>query len=267
MGAKPFASQGRFVWYDLNTSDVEKAKKFYGAVMGWTFTEQDMGGMKYTMFNNNGESLGGFAPLDPSMKGVPSHWIAYCTVLDVDAAAKKAEKLGGKVLVPPMDIPDVGRFCMIADSTGAAIAPFKFVEGREEEDKANAKTPPKVGEICWNELLTNNEDLSGKFASEIFGWTAKTENMGGRPYTTFFRNDHWSAGMMKMPPEAKGAPSFWQKYLLVANCAEATEKVKKAGGKVMMANMEIPNMGVMSVCEDTTGAVFGLWEDRMPKQG
>jgi uncharacterized protein len=56
---------------------------------------------------------------------VPPHWMVYFQTTDVDATANKAKSLGANLLVPPMDIPNVGRFSVIADPQGAAFALYK----------------------------------------------------------------------------------------------------------------------------------------------
>jgi predicted enzyme related to lactoylglutathione lyase len=57
---------------------------------------------------------------------VPSHWMAYITVDDVDAASAKVTELGGKLLHGPQDIPTVGRFSVIQDPTGAVVGLIKL---------------------------------------------------------------------------------------------------------------------------------------------
>jgi predicted enzyme related to lactoylglutathione lyase len=80
----------------------------------------------YTMFSRKGEGkagqIGGMIAMPAEMKGVPSHWLVYFDTKDVDASVKKAETLGGKVVVPATDIPNIGRFAIVQDTTGAAFA-------------------------------------------------------------------------------------------------------------------------------------------------
>jgi predicted enzyme related to lactoylglutathione lyase len=122
MSIKKNAAQ--FVWHELNTTEPKKARAFYGELFGWGFQEMDLGAMgKYTMFASQGTDLGGFAPLEGG--GTRSHWLPYVSVDDVDAAAKRVPLLGGKIHVPPTDIPNVGRFAVLEDPTGATLAVFK----------------------------------------------------------------------------------------------------------------------------------------------
>jgi uncharacterized protein len=117
--------QGMFSWSELITTDVEGAKKFYGSLLGWK--SEDMPKMNYTVVSVGEDMIGGVMKLTKEMKGVPPHWGVYITVDDVDASAKKAEKLGGKLLVPPTDIPEVGRFSVIQDPQGAVFSIIKYV--------------------------------------------------------------------------------------------------------------------------------------------
>lgn len=77
--------------------------------------------MTYTVVKAGGVGVGGIMAVLPQAQGMPPTWGCYVTVDDVDVTARMAEQLGGKLLVPPQDIPDVGRFCVIQDPQGAVI--------------------------------------------------------------------------------------------------------------------------------------------------
>ena len=118
---------GSFVWNELMSRDFAKAKSFYTTLFGWSSRDMDMGpGGTYTIWTKDGKDLGGGMQISAQMGGVPSHWLAYVAVDDVDASARKVTELGGKVHVPPMDIPNVGRFAVIEDPAGAQIAMIKM---------------------------------------------------------------------------------------------------------------------------------------------
>jgi len=115
---------GSFVWNEMMTPDVAAARTFFAGVLGWEYEERDMGEHgRYTMIRNKGSEIGGMMQMDgPMWQGIPPHWMAYIAVDDVDACARKVEAMGGKVCVPPTDIPGVGRFTVINDPTGATIS-------------------------------------------------------------------------------------------------------------------------------------------------
>ena len=84
--------------------------------------------MNYTIVKVGEEGLGGIMSIPPQAEGSPPNWGVYVTVDDVDATAGKAEDLGGKILVPPTDIPTVGRFCVMQDPQGALISAITYTE-------------------------------------------------------------------------------------------------------------------------------------------
>jgi predicted enzyme related to lactoylglutathione lyase len=108
------------------TKDAAAAKTFYAALFGWKMSDMDMGGgSAYTILKRGANDVGGLMQIRPDMGPVPSHWLAYVQVADVDAATKKAEALGARIHVSGMDIPGIGRFGVIEDPTGATLAVFK----------------------------------------------------------------------------------------------------------------------------------------------
>ena len=122
------ASAGTFCWTELMTRDIAAAKKFYADLIGWRMVDQNFGGMPYTMLYAPGhkEAAGGMMQMaGPQFEGVPPHWMPYILVKDIDDRANRCKQLGGKIKVPPMDIPDIGRFCVIEDPTGAVISLFQ----------------------------------------------------------------------------------------------------------------------------------------------
>lgn len=124
-GATVKGEPGSLCWNEIYSTDVERAGKFYIDVFGWKTEGVDMGPMgTYTLFKRPGTdvNVGGMMAMPPTMKGVPSHWMPYFAVADCDASTKKATELGGKTMVPPMDIPNIGRFSIVVDPTGAALA-------------------------------------------------------------------------------------------------------------------------------------------------
>ena len=119
---------GVFSWCELMTTDVDAAKRFYSKLLGWTTEDISMPGMTYTIVKTGGTEIGGMMPVPPQAAGAPPHWGVYVTVDDVDATARKAEALGAKTLMPPTDIPNVGRFCTFQDPQGAVISAITYLQ-------------------------------------------------------------------------------------------------------------------------------------------
>jgi predicted enzyme related to lactoylglutathione lyase len=123
--ATPFETPGAFSWLELLTTDPKAARDFYGKLFDWQYKDMDMGPSgTYTVVNAPGtdNGIGGITAIPPKGKGMPPMWGAYVTVTDVDKVVAKVTGLGGQVLMPPTDIPTVGRFATIRDPQGAMLS-------------------------------------------------------------------------------------------------------------------------------------------------
>jgi predicted enzyme related to lactoylglutathione lyase len=246
---------GEFCWYELGTRDITAAVEFYKKLAHWQTKTHDMGEQGvYYVFQTEGQEVGGgYQMAGPHFEGVPPHWMAYVWVDDVDAVAAKAGAMNGKVVAPPMDVPNVGRMAFLRDPQGAHFAVFM---GREHQGAA--RISPKPGAFSWTELLTTNAAEARKFYGELFGWTFSEVPMaGGDVYTVFQLKGKPAAGMMEMKgPQFEGVPPNWMSYLSVSDCDAAVASAGKLGAKVLMPPLDIPNVGRFSVLRDPTGAVF-----------
>ena len=118
IGARVVREPGSACWVELYTSDTGKAASFYSQLFGWKAKESP----GYTEFYLGDQGVGGMMAIDPTWGPVPSHWIVYFQVADLDAAAAKARSLGGKLRVEPRDVGEVGRFAIPLDPQGAEFA-------------------------------------------------------------------------------------------------------------------------------------------------
>jgi predicted enzyme related to lactoylglutathione lyase len=119
---------GIFSWRELVTQDLDGSRKFYTELLGWTEDSMEMpGGMEYISFMNGETPVGGVVK-PPAEKGdVPTTWINYITVEDLDATVAKAQELGAHLCMPITEIPGKGRFAGVADPQGAPIAFWQFL--------------------------------------------------------------------------------------------------------------------------------------------
>ncbi|HEY0426973.1 MAG TPA: VOC family protein [Pyrinomonadaceae bacterium] len=119
---------GEFCWTEIATANLETCKTFYTEIFGWNFHESDNPDtkMQYLEFGiGNGCGVGGMYQPTAEMCGgtiPPPHFMNYIAVDDIDEATSKAFDLGGKIVVPPMEIPHVGRFSVVEDPAGAKFA-------------------------------------------------------------------------------------------------------------------------------------------------
>jgi hypothetical protein len=124
IGATYSGALGKVVWPELATPDPAGAAGFYTSVLGWkTKPETGVADAPYIEWVNQGCSIGGLLPMrGDQWQGIPPHWLIYITVADCDERAARAGQLGAKLRVPPMDIPNVGRFSVVDDPQGATFA-------------------------------------------------------------------------------------------------------------------------------------------------
>jgi predicted enzyme related to lactoylglutathione lyase len=108
----PMKQHGAFSWNELMTTDIDGAKSFYADMFSWQLDDINKE-MPYTLAKINGQDSAGMMSMPPEAGGMPPMWGAYVTVDVVDASAKQAVALGGKILLEARDIPEVGRFCVI----------------------------------------------------------------------------------------------------------------------------------------------------------
>jgi len=121
-----FMKHGALSWNEWMTTDVAAARPFYGALLGWETEDYPVEGMNYVMVKVGGEAVSGMMALPPECAGMPPAWGVYVTVDDVDATARQVETLGGKLLRPPEDIPDMGRFCGLQNPQRATLCAMAY---------------------------------------------------------------------------------------------------------------------------------------------
>jgi predicted enzyme related to lactoylglutathione lyase len=124
-----FKTHGAFSWNELSTTDPAAAATFYAALFGWSVKEMgaEMGGYRVVSVGETG--VGGIMKC-PEGQPIPPHWGAYVTVDDVEQTIAKCTELGGKVVVPPMDVPNVGRMALLQDPQGAVISVIAYAMER-----------------------------------------------------------------------------------------------------------------------------------------
>jgi predicted enzyme related to lactoylglutathione lyase len=248
-------SPNPFVWYELVTTDSEAAEAFYRAVIGWTSQDSGHPEMRYTIMSAGDKNVAGVMTLPPEvcdLGGRPG-WIGYIGVEDVDAATIKLRQAGGAVHREPDDIPNVGRFSVVADPQGATFVLFQPLGG--DGAPAPMGTP---GHIGWRELYAADGQEAFEFYAGQFGWT-KTEAMDMGPmgiYQLFAAGGEAIGGMMTKPQQIP-AP-FWLYYINVPELDAAAARVTGNGGQILFGPEEVPGGAWIVQCLDPQGAMFAL---------
>lgn len=245
---------GSFVWHDLMTTDTESAKKFYGEVAGWGI--QPFEGSPYTFWMNGGDMIGGMMPISDEMRsnGVKPNWIASVGVEDVDATVAKTTELGGTIVAPPMDMPDIGRYAIIADPQGASLAIFKSIGELPGHGGA-----PRMGEFSWHELMTTDYVAAFDFYSTLFGWEKMQEHDMGPVgiYLEYGRNGQHYGGMFNRHSDMPPTPE-WYCYIKVADAKATAETMTRLGGELMAGPMEVPGGDWIAIGADPQSAKFAV---------
>jgi uncharacterized protein len=250
-------SAGRFVWYELATTDVETAKAFYSSVVGWGAADAPTPGSNYTIFTAGGAPVAGLAKLQAGPQKaseVPPQWRGYVGVDDVDAATSHAKKIGGTVHMPPTDVPNVSRFSVIADSQGATLA---LIESQEQPAQ-----PDGLGQVVWRELIAIDLERAFIFYNKLLGWQkadATPSPVGS--YQEFSAGAETIGGMFN---RLDGAGfSLWLYYFSVSDIEAAAKQAVALGGEIIYGPLTVAGAARIIQCQDPHGAVFGLMDRRV----
>jgi len=122
IGAEVINEVDTMCWNELITKDAAKAGAFYKSVFGWTEEKVPMPLGAYTIFKQGEAQAGGMMQATPEMGLTQPYWLIYYAVDDCDRRVAKAQQLGGKVMLKPTDIPNIGRFSVLTDPQGAYFA-------------------------------------------------------------------------------------------------------------------------------------------------
>jgi uncharacterized protein len=249
---------GRFIWYELMTTDVAAAKAFYAGLLGWGAQDASTPELAYTLFTAGTASVGGLMELPEAARkmGATPRWMGYVGVDDLDATAERIKQLGGAVYVPPTDT-NIGRIAVVADPQKANLALLKGPKpGRQQPAE-----PDEPGRVGWHELLAADWKRAFTFYREIFDWQKAD---GSRPgtYQLFAAGGQTIGGMFTKGP-IEPAP-FWLFYFNTADIDAAAERVRSGGGAMKEGPVEMADGSWIARCTDPQGAVFALQGKRSP---
>jgi uncharacterized protein len=252
MPQRDSAPVGAPCWIDLMTSDPDKVRSFYGELFGWTSEEagEEYGG--YINFLKHGLPVAGCMKNDPQFE-TPDVWSVYLASEDAQATVDAAAANGGEVMVPVMDVMDLGRMAVVSDAGGASIGVW------QPSAHQGFRVVGEPGAPSWFELHTRDYDASVAFYREVFGWDVHVAgDTPGFRYTTLGEGDDQQAGIMDAAaflPD--GVPAHWSVYFAVDDTEAALAKLADLGGSVVRPAEDTP-YGSLATAADPTGAVFKL---------
>ncbi len=223
-------------YFSLPAPDIDKAKTFYGTVLGWRVEGGSLGGHVINVTPPGG--------LDPTAAATDTHTV-YLTVFDLDAAMAKVRELGGTV--EGTGDYGTGRMARCRDDQGTRFC----LQEPSEEYLDHAHNPAKGtdhGDLFYFSLPVPDGDTGRRFYQSLLGWNFGPQgSAGGMHAENMITDGGIGAGRGGHRPE------FWFR---VDDLAASIETVRSAGGTATDP-MDTPQ-GPISQCSDDQGVEFGL---------
>jgi predicted enzyme related to lactoylglutathione lyase len=250
---------GSFCWFELATTDQSAAKRFYQALFGWDVQDSPIGPDEfYSSFKLQGRDVAAAYTLRAEQRaaGVPPNWMAYVSVDNADAMARRAAELGGTLLAPPFDVMDFGRMSVIREPTGAVFAIWQskthIGTGIRNED----------GTAVWADLSTPDQARGGKYYADLFGWKmveGKSE-LPAKPgqYYHIMNAGEFIGGVPPSEHRDPKMPAHWLIYFSVADCRAAVDKAKLLGAQLIYGPIDMEGVRTFAVLVDPQGAAFAI---------
>ena len=248
----------QFTWIDLSTFNVEQAIKFYQKIFNWHCSDENADGYHIcTAKNVHCVGLYAMPELFQKIK-MPSFWMSYIAVTNIETVVDKAQKLGGKIELQEAGI--WGKVALIRDPLGAG---FTCYEGNVLQAKPDNE---QHGRWCHNELFVSDIHVIKPFYENLFHWEIKY--VADDRYLITDRDDHKIASIQVATNEEKGDKEFWAVFFTVDNLLATAETIKNLNGSIAYeyTNTEGKNL----LAYDNQGAAFFLTEknyrNNQPKQ-
>jgi predicted enzyme related to lactoylglutathione lyase len=234
------------------TSDTERSSAFYSELFGWTAEapNEEFGG--YFNFTKDGVLIAGCMAQQANDR-MPDAWSVYLATDDARKTVDAAAASGGQVVVPAMDVGELGTMAVVTDPGGAAIGLWQPGTHEGFGVFGEARTP------SWFELHTRDYDAAVAFYRDVFRWdTGVVSDVPEFRYTTLNHGDGQLAGVMDASgflPD--GVPAHWSVYFGVDDADATLAKIGKLGGATVQPAEDTP-YGRLAVATDATGAQFKL---------
>ena len=248
------AAIGTVAWVDLQTPDLDKARRFYGELLGWSFIGGDDPNTGfYTTAQIRGRKVAGLVKSSGQIKAPPS-WTVYFATDNADDLVRRAKDAGGSVLMPPMDVMEHGRMALLTDPAGATFGIW------QAKQHPGAEIVDEPGAMTWHEVYSHDVTKAREFYAQVFGLEQERLDSPSMEYWTLHKGDKTVGGVMQMTAGMpRDLPSHWNTYFAVADADASAKRVTALGGKVMQPPFDTP-YGRMSTVVDPLGARFCIVE-------
>lgn len=251
--AAKISTPGKFVWFDLLSTDMTACENFYEALFGWNFQRTNDSNARVKTIFHQSTPIGNMIGRESSPGD--SQWLSYMSSEDVDATLHLADANGGSTYREARDMPNRGRTGLALDPQGAAFAVLTSPSG----DPIDVGFRPDM----WMgaELWTTNVKGAAKFYQEIAGYDIEHVEVHEKvEYWMLKKNGKPRAGIVSIP--WKGMKPEWVPYIAVASVTAVVEKVEALGGTILIAPDMSVKEGRLAMISDPSGAVFGIHQIR-----
>src|SRR6266508_146247 len=248
MGERTSYTPGTFSWVDLQTDDLDGARRFYGALFGWSYEDVPIGdGAVYSMARVQGHNVAGLG--ERQDESMPPHWNCYVTVANADAGAARAVELGATLLAEPFDVFDAGRMAAFADPQGAVLSVW------QAKENIGAGLVNAPGALSWNDLLSPDVEASAAFYRDLFGWEVTAVEASDGQYWSITNGGRLNGGMMPLPP---GGHPAWNLYFACEDADATIARAGEHGAETVMGPIDVPNGSRFAILRDPSNAVFSV---------
>jgi uncharacterized protein len=255
---------GKVIWTDLVTPDIAAAKRFYGELFGWSFTDIHTGASDYSVAMLDGRPVAGL--FQHAMKTGEQRqpaWLTFISVRDVSEAERSILAHGGKMLAPPRIYANRGRQAVFADPQGAVFAVLQSSSGDPQDMLADP------GEWIWSSVMTRDPDADAAFYQNVFGYEVfDNPSEDGATHVVLSSDDVARASLNPLPAGAAKRHPHWLNFVRVTSATDMAAKVAALGGRVLVQPFVDRHGGQVAVVADPAGAPFGLleWTDADSKE-
>ncbi len=243
---------GKLIWFDLLTENLAGAKKFYGPVFGWTFSDITGPNGQFSIISVGNERIGGIYQRNGAARSGPTNrWLTFISVPDASAAARYAASHGGKVVSGPTSVPARGTHVILRDPQGALFGALKSDSGDPIDD------PALPGEILWADLFVAKPADAAAFYRGLLGWgVEERDSRAGAEHLVASAGGFARAGITVLPTDAK--QPGWLPYVQVENVGATLKRVTNAGGKILVPPSPEVLGGRLAVIADSQGGAIGI---------
>ena len=257
---EPSTSQrlaGKFIWFDLATTDLDNQKAFYGDVFDWTFRTLTDASDGYTLISSGGRAIAGMFFVKPHEDaGVGALWIGLMSTDDLASAVAAVKQGDGKIHTEPTAVARRGTYALLLDPEGALFGLLKSDSG-DPPDRTTA-----IGHFLWMDLFADQPTKAGDFYRQLADYEITRNRVKeGVDRLILSSQGKPRAGIVPLPKNANRAG--WLPYVRVGSVDETLEKVKAAGGHVMVSPHQDLLDGNLAIFADPQGGVLGIvkWDE------